>query len=72
LSGLYTDYINNKREDESMADYQRRLEEERRIQPDIPVNFVDFSQPAANGGRMGFADGGDDDDEDESILDQKH
>jgi hypothetical protein len=67
LSGLYTNYINNKREDESMADYQRRLEEERRIQPDIPVNFVDFSQPAANGGRMGFADGGDDDDEDESI-----
>jgi hypothetical protein len=63
LSGLYTNYINNKREDESMADYQRRLEEERGNFAPIPVDPVQF---AANGGRMGFADGGDDD-EDESI-----
>jgi hypothetical protein len=61
LSGLYTNYINNKREDESMADYQRRLEEERGNFAPIPVDPVQF---AANGGRMGFADGGDDDDED--------
>jgi len=60
LSGLYTNYINNKREDESMADYQRRLQEERGNFADIPTNFVQF---AANGGRMGFADGGDDDDD---------
>ena len=60
LSGLYTNYINNKREDESMADYQRRLEEERGNFAAIPTNFVQF---AANGGRMGFADGGDDDDD---------
>jgi hypothetical protein len=64
LSGLYTNYINNKREDESMADYQRRLEIERGNFAPIPTDFVQF---AANGGRMGFADGGDDDDEDESI-----
>jgi hypothetical protein len=64
LSGLYTNYINNKREDESMADYQRRLEIERGNFAPIPVDPVQF---AANGGRMGFADGGDDDDEDESI-----
>ena len=62
LSGLYTDYINNKREDESMADYQRRLEIERGNFGDIPVAPVQF---AANGGRMGFADGGDDDDDDD-------
>jgi hypothetical protein len=61
LSGLYTNYINNKREDESMADYQRRLEIERGNFAPIPVDPVQF---AANGGRMGFADGGDDDDED--------
>jgi hypothetical protein len=67
LSGAYTAYLQNKRQDETMEEYNRRLEEERGIQPDIPVNFVDFSQPAANGGRMGFADGGDDDDEDESF-----
>jgi hypothetical protein len=64
LSGLYTNYINNKRQDETMADYQRRLEEERGNFAPIPVDPVQF---AANGGRMGFADGGDDDDEDESI-----
>ena len=63
LSGLYTNYINNKREDESMEEYQRRLEEERRNFAPIPTDFVQF---AANGGRMGFADGGDDDD-DESF-----
>jgi hypothetical protein len=62
LSGLYTNYINNKREDESMAEYQRRLEEERGNFAAIPTDFVEF---AANGGRMGFADGGDDDDEDD-------
>jgi hypothetical protein len=61
LSGLYTDYVNNKRQDETMADYQRRLEEERGNFAPIPVDPVQF---AANGGRMGFADGGDDDDED--------
>jgi hypothetical protein len=61
FSGLYTDYMNNKREDETMADYQRRLEIERGNFADIPVGPVQF---AANGGRMGFADGGDDDDED--------
>jgi len=60
LSGLYTNYINNKREDESMAEYQRRLEEERGNFAPIPTDFVQF---AANGGRMGFADGGDDDDD---------
>ena len=65
LSGLYTDYVNNKRQDESMADYQRRLEIERGNFAPIPVDPVQF---AANGGRMGFASGGmDDDDEDESI-----
>jgi hypothetical protein len=37
FSGLYTDYMNNKREDESMADYQRRLEIERGNFADIPV-----------------------------------
>jgi hypothetical protein len=41
----------------------RRLEEERRNFAPIPTDFVQF---AANGGRMGFADGGDDDD-DESF-----
>jgi hypothetical protein len=61
FSGLYTDYMNNKRKDETMADYQRRLEEERGNFAPIPVDPVQF---AANGGRMGFADGGDDDDED--------
>ena len=66
VAGLYT-ALANKNMPDPYEDYKRRLEEERRIQPDIPVNFVDFSQPAANGGRMGFADGGDDDDEDESI-----
>jgi hypothetical protein len=64
LSGLYTNYINNKRQDETMADYQRRLEEERGNFAPIPVDPVQF---AANGGRMGFADGGDDDDDDESF-----
>jgi hypothetical protein len=62
LSGLYTNYINNKREDESMADYQRRLEIERGNFAPIPVDPVQF---AANGGRMGFADGGDDDDDED-------
>jgi hypothetical protein len=64
FSGLYTDYMNNKRKDETMADYQRRLEEERGNFAPIPVDPVQF---AANGGRIGFADGGDDEDEDESI-----
>jgi hypothetical protein len=64
LSGAYTAYLNNKREDETMADYQRRLEIERGNFAPIPVDPVQF---AANGGRMGFADGGDDEDEDESI-----
>jgi hypothetical protein len=64
LSGAYTAYLNNKREDESMADYQRRLEIERGNFAPIPVDPVQF---AANGGRMGFADGGDDDDDDESF-----
>jgi hypothetical protein len=64
FSGLYTDYMNNKRKDETMADYQRRLEEERGNFAPIPVDPVQF---AANGGRMGFADGGDDDDDDESF-----
>jgi hypothetical protein len=63
FSGLYTDYVNNKRQDETMADYQKRLEIERGNFADIPVGPV-F---AANGGRMGFADGGDDDDDDESF-----
>ena len=62
LSGLYTSYLQNKREDETMAEYQRRLEEERGNFAPIPTDFVQF---AANGGRMGFADGGDDDDEDD-------
>jgi hypothetical protein len=66
VAGLYT-ALANKNMPDPYEDYKRRLEEERRIQPDIPVNFVNFSQPAANGGRMGFADGGDDEDEDESI-----
>jgi hypothetical protein len=66
VAGLYT-ALANKNMPDPYEDYKRRLEEERRIQPDIPVNFVDFSQPAANGGRIGFADGGDDEDEDESI-----
>ena len=56
LSGLYTNYINNKREDESMADYQRRLEEERGNFAPIPVAPVQF---AANGGRIGYAGGKD-------------
>ena len=43
-----------------MAEYQRRLEEERGNFAPIPTDFVQF---AANGGRMGFADGGDDDDD---------
>jgi hypothetical protein len=64
LSGAYTAYLNNKREDETMADYQRRLEIERGNFAPIPVDPVQF---AANGGRMGFADGGDDDDDDESF-----
>jgi hypothetical protein len=55
LAGLYTNYVNNKREDESMADYQRRLEIERGNFAPIPTNFVQF----ANGGIA--------DDEDESI-----
>jgi hypothetical protein len=62
LSGLYTNYINNKREDESMADYQRRLEIERGNFGAIPVAPIEF---AANGGRMGFADGGDDDEDED-------
>ena len=62
LSGLYTDYMNNKREDETLADYQRRLEIERGNFGVIPVAPVQF---AANGGRMGFADGGDDDDDED-------
>jgi hypothetical protein len=68
LSGLYTNYINNKREDESMADYQRRLEIERGNFAPIPVDPVQF---AANGGRMGFADGGDDDDDEDESFRQK-
>jgi hypothetical protein len=64
LSGLYTSYLQNKREDETMAEYQRRLEEERGNFAPIPTDFVQF---AANGGRMGFADGGDDDDDDDDF-----
>ena len=43
LGGLYTSYMNNKREDETMEEYQRRLEEERRNFADIPINFVNFA-----------------------------
>jgi hypothetical protein len=43
LGGLYTSYMNNKRQDETMEEYQRRLEEERRNFADIPVNFVNFA-----------------------------
>jgi len=62
LSGLYTNYINNKREDETMEEYQRRLEIERGNFGAIPVAPIEF---AANGGRMGFADGGDDDEDED-------
>jgi hypothetical protein len=61
LSGAYTAYLNNKRQDETMEEYNRRLEIERGNFGDIPVGPVQF---AANGGRMGFADGGDDEDDD--------
>ena len=64
-SGALTAYLNNKKKEDEKAEYNRRLEEERGNFSDIPTNFVDFSQQAANGGRMGFADGGDDDDEDD-------
>ena len=60
LSGLYTNYMNNKREDETMEEYNRRLEIERGNFAEIPTGPVQF---AANGGRMGFMNGGDDDDD---------
>ena len=65
LSGAYTAYLNNKREDESMEDYNRRLEIERGNFAAIPTGPVQF---AADGGRMGFMNGGDDDDDDDNIF----
>ena len=65
LSGAYTAYLNNKREDESMEEYNRRLEIERGNFADIPTGPVQF---AADGGRMGFMNGGDDDDDDDNIF----
>jgi len=55
LSGAYTAYLNNKKQNESMEEYNRRLEEERGNFAAIPTEFAQF---AADGGRMGYDRGG--------------